>query len=242
MRRTTLGAIGGVVLLVAAASRPASAEPIRWEFHGNVGSVTSGSPEMQTLFPNGGDAVFSVTIDPALASPCFSTPTLDCYNYMGRPATEFTFEATIAGHEYFLPNRDGGWGNEFLWVPRGPDAAIGFDNSLSEILWGDRVGTTPSYGPHALDFAVRWPYETQGFSNLPRVLPTSPVVGNFNLYLWTCRDVANPGCVRQDTYVSGTINSAVTVPEPGTFALVGLGLMGLIAGRRAFRKTGAPIA
>jgi hypothetical protein len=239
MRRTTLGAIGGVVLLVAAASRPASAEPIRWEFHGSVGSVTSGSPEMQTLFPNGGDAVFSVTIDPDLAASCFSP---NCYSYNGRPASEFTFEATIAGHRYFLPNLEGGYASENLWTNPGGTTGILFDNSLSEILWGDHVGTTPSYGPHALDFVVRWPSETQGFGNLPRRLPTSPVVGDFNLYLWTCRDVGNPGCVRQDTYVSGSINSAVSIPEPATFALLGLGLVGMLAGRRAFRKTGAPIA
>jgi hypothetical protein len=233
MRRTTLGAIGGAVLLVAAPSRPAGAEPIRWEFHGSIGTVTSGSPEMDTLFPVGGDAVFSVTIDPDLATPC---PSANCFNYNGRPASEFTFEAMIGGHEYFLPNRDGGYGNEFLWVNPAM-AGISFDNSLSEILWGDRVGTSPSYGPHALDFAVRWPGEPHGFTNLPHELPTSPVVGDFNLYLWTCRDVGNPDCVRRDTYVSGTFNSAVSVPEPGTLGLLGLGLVVLAAGRRALKRT-----
>jgi hypothetical protein len=229
MTRTTVGFSAGLVLVAGLVS-PATAEPIRWEFHGNVDGIAGGSPEMAALFPMGSEATFSVTIDPAAAVQCHSqVPT--CYNYNGRPATEFTFEAMIAGHEYFLPNRDGGYSNENIWVNRNT-GTLGFDNSLSELLGGDVVGTSPSYGPHALDWVVQWPGQTFASNALPTLLPTSPATGNFTLHLSTCKDLGNPDCVRHDTIITGVMNGAVAVPEPGTLALLAVGAGLLFAGRR----------
>jgi hypothetical protein len=231
MSRTALGSFFTGLVLVGAIATPAAATPIRWEFHGEVDSTTSPSAEMSTLFPNGGAAVFTVTIDPDAAVPC-GPFTQTCYYYGGRPASEFTFEANIAGHNYFLPNLNGGYAFEAIHVST---SGISFDNSLSELLGGDRVGTSPSFGPHALDFGMQWAPGTFDGTSLPTALPTGPADGSFTLYLWTCRDVADPGCVRQDTTVRGTLTSAVAVPEPGTLALVGLGLAGLLVKARRAR-------
>jgi hypothetical protein len=76
---------------------------------------------------------------------------------------------------------------------------------------------------------------TFGSANIPQVLPSSPVDGFFTLYLFTCSDVGDPGCVRQDTTVRGTLTSAsaVQVAEPATIGTLALGLIGLVAARRA---------
>ena len=237
MIRTTAGSILAGFVLLGSLARPAAAEPIRWEFNGTVDLASGGFPEMSALFPTGAEARIAVTIDPEMAVQC-SVWTPNCYNYGGQPASAFTFEAVIAGHEYFLPNLTGGYANEHIWV--NPDSAsIGFDNSLSELLSGDIVGTSPAFRPHALDFSIRWPEETFASYALPQNLPTSPATGDFTLYLWTCNDAGNPNCVRRDTRITGTLSSAVSVPEPGTLALMalGLGIVGL--GQRARRRRDA---
>ena len=109
---------------------------------------------------------------------------------------------------------------------------LAFDNSLSEHLSGDIVGTSPAFRPHALDFGLTWPGVTFDSFDIPRSLPTSPVEGYFSLYLWTCSGVGDPGCVRQDTQVVGNLTSAVQVAEPATLASLALGLIGLVAARR----------
>ncbi len=235
MIRTTAGFILAGFVLLGSLARPAAAEPIRWEFQGNVDVASGGFPEMSALFPTGAEARISVTIDPDMAVTCHPVLAPNCYNYNGRPPSEFTFEAVIAGYEYFLPNLTGGYSNENIWVNQ-DRSSIGFDNSLSERLSGDVVGTSPSFRPRALDFSVRWPEETFASYSLPRNLPTSPATGNFTLYLWTCNDAGNPNCVRRDTTITGTLSSAVSVPEPGTLALMalGLGIVGL--GQRARRR------
>jgi hypothetical protein len=235
MTRTTAGFILAGFVLVGSLARPVAAEPIRWEFHGNVDLASGGFPEMSALFPTGAEAHISVTIDPDMAVTCHAVLAPNCYNYNGQPPSAFTFEAVIAGHEYFLPNLTGGYSNEFIWVE--PDrSAIGFDNSLSERLSGDVVGTSLAFRPHALDFSVRWPEETFASYALPQNLPTSPATGNFSLYLWTCNDAGNPDCVRRDATITGTLSSAVSVPEPGTLALMALGLGIAGIGQRARRR------
>jgi len=227
--RTLTRLIVAAVLALGVA-RAAAADPIRWEFRGNITDVFSHSAEMSALFPLGGEAVIDVTIDPDAAETCGPFPP-GCFQYQSADVSEFTFEASIAGHSYFLPNLEGAFSSERVLV--NPAAGrLAFDNSLSEHLSGDIVGTSPAFRPHALDFGLTWPGVTFDSFDIPRSLPTSPVEGYFSLYLWTCSGVGDPGCVRQDTQVVGNLTSAVQVAEPATLASLALGLIGLVAARR----------
>ena len=228
----TVGSFVAAWIFVAAMNAPAAAAPLRWDFIGQVGSTTTYGGDISAFFPNGADAIFSVTIDPDLASPCYTGATT-CFNYAGQPANAFTFTATIAGHEYFLPNREGGYANEFVYLD--PGAGLIFDNSLGGRLGGDHVGL---FGPRALDFGVRWAPGSLPSGGLPNVLPDSPVGGDFTLYLSSCRP-GDPGCIARQASVSGTISGAHQIPEPTTAALVSLGALGLVAGQLVRRRRAA---
>ena len=233
MAPTPTRLIVAAVLSVAVAGA-ASADPIHWEFRGAVTDVHSGSAEMFGLFPLGGEAVISVTIDPGAAEPC-GPFTLGCFHYQLADVSEFTFDASIAGHRYFFPNLEGAFSNERVNVH--PDTGqLFFDNSLSEHLSGDIVGTTPPFRPHALDFGLRWPGVTFASYDVPSALPMSPLDGSFSLFLWTCNDLGDPDCVRQDAQVRGTLTSAVQIDEPLSLATLALGLVALVAARRALPR------
>ena len=236
MARPLTRSIFAAVMSVAVTGA-ASADPIHWEFRGAITAVHSGSAEMFDLFPLGGEAVINVTIDPEAAEPC-GPVTQGCFHYQWADVSEFTFEATIAGHRYFFPNLEGAFSNERVTVH--PDTGqLFFDNSLSERLSGDVVGTSPPFLPHALDFGLRWPGVSFASYDIPSALPASPLDGNFSLYLWTCRDVGDPNCVRQDTQVVGNLTSVVQttqIPEPLTLASLALGLVALVGARRALPR------
>jgi hypothetical protein len=226
-----IGSIVAVVISITLAAS-AAAEPIRWEFRGAIDEVQYGNAEMRDLFPTSGEAIFSVLIDPDAAEACGPFAP-GCYHYERPAVSEFTFDASIAGHNYFLPNQEGAYSNERVTVH--PELGqLFFDNSLSEHLSGDVVGTETRFRPHALDFAVRWPGVSFGSYGIPQTLPSSAVDGNFALYLWTCNE-SSAGCVRQDTLVTGRLNSAVQVDEPLTFATLGVGLalLAFVALRRS---------
>jgi hypothetical protein len=225
--------IVAAVLSVAVAGA-ASADPIHWEFRGAITDVHSGSAELFGLFPLGGEAVIGVTIDPEAGEPC-GPATQGCFHYQLVDPSVFTFDATIAGHRYFFPNLEGAFSNERINVH--PDTGqLFFDNSLSEHLSGDIVGTAPAFRPHALDFFLTWPGVTFGSYDIPGALPTSPLDGTFSLYLWTCNDVGDPSCVRQDAQVRGDLTTAVQIDEPLSLATLALGLVALVGARRALPR------
>ena len=237
MAHTPTRLIVAAVLSVAVAGA-ASADPIHWEFRGAITDVNSPSAELFGLFPLGGEAVISVTIDPDAGVPC-GPATQGCFHYQSVDPSVFTFDASIAGHRYFFPNLEGAFSNERVNVH--PDTGqLFFDNSLSEHLSGDIVGTTPPFRPHALDFGLRWPGVTFASYDVPSALPMSPLDGTFSLYLWTCNDVGDPECVRQDAQVRGNLTSAVQIDEPLSLATLALGLVALVAARRALPRLHQP--
>ena len=91
-----------------------------------------------------------------------------------------------------------------------------------------------------MDFFLTWPGVTFASYDVPSGLPMSPLDGTFSLYLWTCNDVGDPECVRQDAQVRGNLTSAVQIDEPLSLATLALGLVALVAARRALPRLHQP--
>jgi hypothetical protein len=216
---------GLLTLLLLSGAAPVAAEPVTWEMTGTI-DTTSGDSlgELAALFPAGSLACFTLTYDTDAVDSFAWTPNQGVYEYVA-PGTNtgLAFNADLAGHQYGLS----GLGRPVLRVDPNP-ASLVVDTSLSgSAVTGALVGTTRLWRPEALDLGLSW---ANAFADdsLPG-FGADGGSGGFTLYLTTSTGRAQ---------VNGSVSSVHAVPEPTSFALVGLGLAGFAAFRRR-RSRGA---
>jgi hypothetical protein len=212
----------GVGFGVLALPVSVSAELVTLRFTGHV-TVGASDPGVLAAIPVGSaiEIVFSYDSETQeRMTPVWQglgNPTLGTYW-----SNTFDMDVTIGGYGLSSPHIA-----QFFFVDT-ERARINFDNSLSEILLGDRIFTAEhTYRPHYIDWQFQWPGEQFASDALPTALSVAPGEGTFQFGLERCRTITDctpQGAIgRQGTQMRGVLTTAASIPEPGTLGLVLLG-------------------
>jgi len=121
-------------------------------------------------------------------------------------------------------NYNGFYGGDTAWVKiynGGTEIANPWDAYSGSFFGGDPLGHASGYG--SLQYQRGSPWITWNW--------TAPTDGFYTLEL-AQQSLANGGTGTISSYVAFDNMTVVTVPEPSTFALVGLGVAALIIPRR----------
>jgi hypothetical protein len=232
MRRVTARLLAALVAILFVPV-PATAELITLRFSGELTSASSSDPAFQTLFPAGSLALITLSYDTNTAEAVGppggpADPTLGSYF-----SNTFTLDAEIAGHHYFSSTVQ-----QLFYVATDP-ARLLYDNSITETLSGDVVsGAGHTWRPHYLDFQYGWPGTVLASDALPSSLPSASGSGVFQLGIETCRYPSQClalGETPMRTRIDGILTGAVSIPEPGTLALVACGAILGIRHRRRLK-------
>lgn len=202
----------------AATPRSAGAEMITWQFTGRIDAVAGGATsgyagEIASLFPVGSLVTYELTLDPAWAPDRVSDFSSQ---YRFDPGDPLNYSATVAGHDFTRSLTSG-----VVFANIG-DGYVNVDTTLSELS----VTSTPVAGTSTLWYGKGLDVHAVVPSGGGYTLPTgfaNPLIADFALYLQAGR----PSCFGcgTDGRVVGHFESVARVPEPGTLAVLGIGLL-----------------
>jgi hypothetical protein len=212
-----------MALLITTAARPATAEPITWQFTGTIGAVQAyggySDGDLASVFGTGSSVIYTLTYD--LAAPVSSSSEFRSQYTFGEADGTFSYTATVAGHDF-------GWtGQGLVFLNLYNSLTFSVDTSLSEITMGGSVT-----GDDATWYAKAFDIEVQNAGGPELLLPYAiPGAGAFTFYLQADR----PSCwgCGVEGVVTGTLAPVDRVPSPPALLLVLLGSAGFLLRRKS---------
>lgn len=188
------------------------AQPVSWMAEGVVTSASL-NPAIQAAFPAGAPLRMHLTYDPAAPeSPGYPPHTNPAIGYyvldigQGAPYL-YDLEVRRGTHRFYVQT------SERIYVFPGT-ASIENDGAITETLTGDRVGQTPMFKPHYIEWGLRWPGSAFSSDALPTTLPPQTPSGSIELNFRNCEDTTLDPCApgaQQRPRVEGTFTAVKPV-------------------------------
>lgn len=200
------------------------AQPVSWMVEGVVTSASL-NPAIQAAFPAGAPLRLHLTYDPAAPESTWNghhtNPAIGHYVFGIGPGASHLYDLEVRrGHHRFYVQT-----SEWVYVRPGT-ATMENDGAITEMLTGDRVGHTPVFKPHYIEWGLSWPGSAFSSDALPTTFPHQTPTGSIELNFRTCADTQLDPCApgaQQRARAEGTIHSMKPVVRrqiavtPGAF-------------------------